>query len=122
MQTNNYIKLSTASASKVVDLLVQAFEFEVIDGSHPNEEGNGILLSNPHGSALLVTNPVGETQPAQRVIINTSDCLKSCFQLSEYGIKIIDQPYYTDDGLAAEVSDQFGNHYILLEKRILIDN
>jgi len=121
MQTNNYIKSPTSTTDKAVELLVQALEFEVINGEYLFEDGKGILLNNPHGDTLLITQQ-NETQPGKPVIINTPDCLKSCFQLSACGVKIIDHPYYTTDGLAAELSDQFGNRYLLIEKRSLIEN
>jgi hypothetical protein len=122
MQTNNYIKLPAGSTEKVIDFLVQILEFEIVNNNYSFEEGKGILLNNPYGNTLLITKQSSKIRPEKPVTINTSDCLKSCFLLSAHGVKIVSQPYYTHDGLAAEVSDQFGNHYILMEKRSLIEN
>lgn len=121
MQTSNYIKISAGNAEKVIEFLVQILEFEVINNNYSFGEGKGTLLTNRYGNILLIKHG-NDSYPKKPITINTSDCLKSCFQLSAYGLKTINQPYYTDDGLAAEVLDQFGNHFILMEERILIEN
>ena len=121
MQTSNYIKISAGSADKVIGFLIQILEFEVINDNYSCGEGKGTLLNNRYGNILLVKQG-NDTQTKKPITINTSDCLKSCFRLSAYGLKTINQPYYTQNGLAAEVLDQFGNHFILMEERILIEN
>jgi hypothetical protein len=122
MHTNNYIKLPAASTENVIDFLVQALDFEVINANYVVGEEKGILLNNRYGNTLVITKLSDGAKPVKSVTINTSDCLKSCFRLSACGVKIVSQPYYTDQGLAAEVADQFGNHYILMEERSLIEN
>jgi hypothetical protein len=121
MQTSNHIKLWAESAEKVIGFLVQILEFEVINSDYSFEDEKGTLLTSRYGNMLFVIqgNSIQHKKP---VTINTSDCLKACFRLSAYGLKTINQPYYTDNGLAAEVLDQSGNHYILMEERILIEN
>src|SRR6185312_3273027 len=107
MQTSNHIKLSAESAEKVTGFLVEVLEFEVINNDYSFEDEKGILLTNRYANTLFVTQGNG-SQHKKPVTINTSDCLKACFRLSAYGLKTINQPYYTDNGLAAEVLDEYG--------------
>jgi hypothetical protein len=121
MQTNNHIKLSAENAEKVIEFLVEVLEFEVVNNDYSFEDEKGTLLTNRYGNMLFVKQGNG-AELKKPVTINTSDCLKACFRLSTYGLKTVNQPYYTDNGLAAEVLDESGNHYVLMEVRILIEN
>jgi len=78
----------------------------------------GVLIGNKFGNNYLLCPPAGRTESAyETIVINTDNCLRDFHQLKNAGIQIEKAPKYTANGLEAIIADNYGNRYLLVEKR-----
>ncbi|HEY0899607.1 MAG TPA: hypothetical protein VGD90_09740 [Sphingobacteriaceae bacterium] len=49
--------------------------------------------------------------------VYTNDCLRDYYFLKNEGVRFLNEPSYTTDGLVAEFVDRSGKTYILVEER-----
>jgi len=52
----------------------------------------------------------------QKAVIYTADCLKDYYELKKRSVTT-GEPFYTAEGLAVDLTDDWGNKYRLLENR-----
>jgi len=88
------------------------------DVTEPCDNGEGVLIGNKYGNNyLLCSHAAASKKPNDAIIINTDNCLRDFHQLKNAGIQILHAPKYTADGLEAVFADNYGNQYVLVEKR-----
>ena len=122
-EEQDYLTACVDEPKKVLQFLCQHLEFfdhRQIITTHVNDQG--VILGNKLGNNYLFlprsTSTTSTTDNFNEVIIiNTANCLKDYHQLCIAGIKIEQVPKYTTNGLELIISDNYGNRYMLLEKR-----
>lgn len=101
--------------------IMLGFQFCELTG--PADERQGILVAATEDSECYLLleedqHPKNvDTGPGMPMIIRTDDCLKDYFTLADKGVLISKKPEYSSKGLSVEISDPWGNSYILLEER-----
>ena len=120
MNTDDLRKIFVRDPEKVTGFLNTALGFSLIH-TYQSGEGKGTVLCNQHGDTFLLVEQATDNRTKQPIIINTPDCLQTCFRLSASGIRFLNNPYYTDESLMAEIIDPYGNQYILMERRSILE-
>jgi hypothetical protein len=107
---------------KVMKFLIKYLDFldEAGTKNWPADK-HGIAVSNRFGNDYLLVQGSPSNTANQNIdetiTLNTDNCLRDYHQLKSAGIKIEQVPRYTARGLEVIFSDNYGNHYLLLEKR-----
>ncbi len=107
---------------KVVKFLIKYLDFLDEPGmkNRPADK-HGIAVGNRFGNDYLLIQGSASNDGGQNVdeiiTFNTDNCLRDYHQLKSAGVKIEQIPRYTTRGLEVIFSDDYGNHYLLLEKR-----
>lgn len=122
MEEKNYLTAYVNEPQKVLKFLVELLGFS--DHRHEPKTyvgKEGVTIGNHFGNNyLLLAGPVltGPSSKAnEAIIINTDNCLRDYQQFKDAGIKIHQTPRYTARGLELIISDNYGNRYLLLERR-----
>jgi hypothetical protein len=121
MNTNDLRKIFVRDPEKVTSFLNTTLGFSLINTYKSEDEGEGTVLGNQDGNTLLLIEQRANNKGKQPIVINTSDCLKTCFHLSASGVRFLNNPYYTDESLMAEIMDPYGNQYVLMERRSIME-
>jgi hypothetical protein len=106
-----------------LNFLVENLGF-VINGYAVSKNADSVKVCDSYGNlheVFLNTWKNENSTDDFKLIINTKDCLQDFYHLELKGISIIRRPYYVREGLAFEISDNWNNRYILLEKRDYTD-
>jgi hypothetical protein len=120
MNTDDLRKIFVQDPEKVTGFLNATLGFSLID-TYQSGEGKGAVLCNQYGDTFLLVEQATDSKTRQPIIINTPDCLQTCFHLTASGVKFLNNPYYKDESLMAEIIDPYGNQYILMEKRSILE-
>ncbi len=75
-----------------------------------------VVLVAPSGFTTILTE-TRASGPPNRIIINTSDCLRDYHYLKRESLQFIGEPQYFSFGLAVDFTDAAGNLFMLLEER-----
>jgi len=106
-----------AEASRFLNLHLNFVNYNS-DKTAQSGNGEGVLVGNKYGNNYLLCSPSSTGKKAEEaIIINTDNCLRDFHQLKNAGIQIVHAPKYTTDGLEAVFADNYGNKYMLVEKR-----
>jgi hypothetical protein len=120
---NGGLKYSTACVNKPAEasrFLNRHLNFVSYQNEAPGtgDSSEGVLIGNKFGNNYLLCPPAGRTENLnETIIINTDNCLRDFHQLKNAGIQIEKAPKYTANGLEAVIADNYGNRYLLVEKR-----
>ena len=120
---DSVLKYSTACVNKPAEaygFLNRHLNFISHDDDVPglSSSGEGLLVSNKFGNNYLLSPAAGMPENLnEAIIINTDDCQRDFHQLKTAGIQIGKTPKYTANGLEAAFADNYGNKYVLVEKR-----
>jgi len=106
-----------AEASRFLNLYLNFVNYN-IDVIGRVNNGEGLLVGNQFGNNYLLCSP-GETanKLGEAIAINTDNCLRDFHRLKNADIQIVKAPRYTINGLEAVFADNYGNKYVLVEKR-----
>ena len=121
MNTDDLRKIFVRDPEKVTSFLNTTLGFSLINTYRSDDEVGGTVLGNQDGNIFLLVEQRTDNKARQPIIINTPDCLQTCFYLSASGVRFLNNPYYTDESLMAEIMDPYGNQYILMEKRSILE-
>lgn len=110
-----YIPIFVNDIEQGLQFFKQKLGFEIMEKIELNNADYFPIRIN--GMYLGLTLDKENTGFKTRVILNTDDCLKDYHNMKTAGVDFKTQPQYLAIGLAAEFSDTYGNHYILLEER-----
>jgi hypothetical protein len=117
------LKYSTACVNKPAETsrflnLHLNFVNHNTDAAEQCDSGDGVLIGNKFGNNYLLCAPSAAAKKSdEAIIINTDNCLRDFHQLKNAGIQIVKAPKYTTTGLEAVFADNYGNKYVLVEKR-----
>lgn len=121
MNTDDLRKIFVRDPEKVTSFLNATLGFSLINTYRSDDEVGGTVLGNQDGNTFLLVEQRTDNKARQPIIINTPDCLQTCFHLSASGVRFLNNPYYTDESLMAEIMDPYGNQYILMERRSTLE-
>jgi hypothetical protein len=128
----NYLTIQVNEPEKVLNFLTEWMGFvkttDIQKKTKSTTTLKFITIRNSYGNRYLL--PIGisnsitsKTICNKTIIINTDDCLRDYYNLRKAEeIKFYSKPKYLPEGLSFEVSDKWGNGYILLENRNYTDN
>jgi hypothetical protein len=128
----NYLTIQVNEPEKVLNFLTVWMGFvkttDIQKKRKSTTTSNCITIRNSYGNQYLL--PLGvdnsitsKTICNKTIIVNTDDCLRDYYNLRKAEeITFYSKPKYLPEGLAFEVSDKWGNGYILLENRNYTDN
>jgi hypothetical protein len=107
---------------KVVKFLIKHLDFfDDPIAKKGDTDKNGIRISSKFGDDYLLVQgsaaSIAGQNAGETITFNTDNCLRDYHQLKSIGVKIEQIPRYTNRGLEVIFSDDYGNHYLLLEKR-----
>lgn len=120
---SSVLKYSTACVNKPAEasrFLNLHLDFINHNISNIAQTGNGedVFVGDKQGNNYLLCSPSTTAKKTdEATIINTDNCLRDLHQLKNAGIQIIQSPKYTAEGLEAIFADNYGNKYVLVEKR-----
>ena len=122
MPEEKYQTACVKEPKKVLEFLIKHLDFFDSRQEKKRYVGKlGVTVSNKLGNnylQLLNFSLIANKPNSHEIIIlNTDDCLRDYHKLKSADIKIEQIPRYTARGLEAIISDNYGNHFMLLEKR-----
>jgi hypothetical protein len=117
-----YLTAYVNDPKKVLEFLVKHlgfFDHRRIGKRYVGKQG--VLVSNRFGNNYLLVpataSIAANSNSNEPIIFNTDNCIRDYHQLMNAGIKIEQVPKYRTKGLELVISDNYGNRYLLLEKR-----
>ncbi|WP_293302154.1 hypothetical protein [Pedobacter sp. UBA4863] len=106
-----YVKIGSLTQAIIFFRDFLGMEVELLDQTT-------CIASKPDDGMTIVLSE--ETCPSQtnQIQINTEDCIEQYCLLKSKGVLFKQAPTYFTEGLMAEFTDGFGNHFFLLESRM----
>ena len=85
-----------------------------------NHECTALRINENSPLLVLEEFEAGMFQPvslADRIVLNTDDCLRDYYKLKTLGVRFLNKPEYLSVGLTAQFADPSGNIFALFEQR-----
>ncbi|CAN5121507.1 hypothetical protein BH09BAC6_BH09BAC6_31010 [soil metagenome] len=125
MDSGKVFKLSVNDPAKAMSFLTANLGFTTLRDNTDDFGNRECLLKDKEGNNYMLAKIIYRNIYNNNDVINiisTSDCLKDYFYLNSSGVKFEGQPEYADDALIVRIVDNWGNKYVLMERRNCDDN
>lgn len=102
-----------------------SFIGEIGRNENPTASSDGVSLESPSGRLNFLLSGISDIQKnpgTNRIAIYTNDCLRDYYFLKKEGVRFLNEPSYTTDGMAVDFIDHRGNTYLLVEERTYIED